>query len=246
MLLRITSHAEWLEGRISDDGDGFVHLSGPEQVLTPANDRYAGRRDLLLLVLDEARLDGDVEVEGGFPHLYGTVGADAVTDVVGFACDDDGAFRLALVPMHAGAWPADDLVAAMVAEMEPLYGPIDGDDMPSARPEEMWAPAGTFLVGWDDTGRPVCGGGLKGLGEGVGEIKRMYVAPEARGRGHARRLLTGLEDAARRHGYGRVRLDTGSKQPHALALYRSAGYREIASYNGNIRASYWGEKVLSP
>jgi GNAT superfamily N-acetyltransferase len=72
----------------------------------------------------------------------------------------------------------------------------------------------------------------------------MYVEPDARSRGHARRLLRGLEDAARRLGYTTVRLDTGPKQPHAAALYASAGYEEIADYNGNPLASYWAEKRL--
>jgi GNAT superfamily N-acetyltransferase len=69
--------------------------------------------------------------------------------------------------------------------------------------------------------------------------------PEARGRGWARRLLTALEDAARELGYRRVRLDTGRLQPAALALYPAAGDREIADYNGNPFASYWGEKDLA-
>ena len=243
MLLRITSPDEWSDGRITDEGDGFVHLSEPHQVLTPANALYAGRRDLQLLVLDEAKL-GEIRVEGGFPHLYDTLTADAVVDVVSFPCDDDGAFRLALVPMHAGSPPASDLIDGMIADLEPLYGRIDGDDTPSASPAEMWAPTGTFLVGWDEHGRPVCGGGVKRLGDGVAEIKRMFVVPEARSHGHARRLLTGLEHAARRLGYGCVRLDTGPQQPHAKALYASAGYAEIADYNANPKATYWGEKQL--
>lgn len=243
MLLRITSPEEWAEGRITDEGEGFVHLSAPHQVLTPANALYAGRRDLQLLVLDESKL-GEIRHEGGFPHLYDTLTADAVIDVARLRCDDDGVFRLALVPTHAASPPASDLLAAMVEFLDGLNGPVDPDAMPSASPDEMWAPDGTFLVGWDERGAPVCCGGLKRLGDGVAEIKRMYVVPEARSRGHARRLLTGLEDAARRLGYGRVRLDTGPTQPHAKALYTSAGYAEIADYNTNPKASFWGEKTL--
>ena len=98
-LLRITTPAEWAAGRIDDEGDGFVHLSEPHQVLTPANALYCGRRDLQLLVLDESKLDGEIRVEGGFPHLYGTLTSDAVVDVVPFPCDDDGVFRV--VPVAA-------------------------------------------------------------------------------------------------------------------------------------------------
>jgi len=245
VVLRITSPEEWAEGRITDEGDGFVHLSRPDQVLEPANALYRRRDDLQLLVLDPTKL-GDVRVEGGFPHLYGELTSEAVVDVVSFPCDGDGAFRLALVPMHASRPPASDLIAGMVADLTPLYGAdvFSQTGAPSAKPDEMWAPTGTFLVGWDEHGRPICGGGVKRLEDGIAEIKRMFVVEDARSQGHARRLLRGLEDAARRLGYGRVRLDTGPKQPHSVALYRSAGYREIPDYNGNPAATYFAEKVL--
>lgn len=65
----------------------------------------------------------------------------------------------------------------------------------------------------------------------TGEVKRMYVTPTARGRGVARALLTAVEElAARELGYRRLRLATGTKQPAALALYRSAGYAPTAPY----------------
>ena len=146
--------------------------------------------------------------------------------------------------MDAAQPPASDLIEAMIRSLEPLYGRIDRPDAPSATPEQFSPEAGgVFLVGFED-GRPVCGGGLKRLEPGVVEIKRMYVVEEARGRGLARVLLVALEDAARERGYARVRLDTGPQQPHAEALYRSVGYREIPDYNGNPMASYFGEKHL--
>ena len=146
--------------------------------------------------------------------------------------------------MPAGEPPASDLVEAMVAEGIQVYGSrLDSPGAPTATAEEMSPPGGTFLVIYED-GRPVAGGGIKRLPDGVGEIKRMYVVPEARSRGHARRLLVALEDAARELGYDRVRLDTGPRQPHARSLYERSGYREIAPYNDNPYASYWGEKSL--
>ena len=90
----------------------------------------------------------------------------------------------------------------------------------------------------------MCGGAVKRLADDLCEIKRMYVVPQARSRGHARRLLYALEDAARELGYRRVRLDTGRLQPHARALYESEGYRSIPDYNHNPYASFWGEKEL--
>ena len=114
---------------------------------------------------------------------------------------------------------------------------------PSASPEELWQPRGTYLVVLEE-GTPVAGGGVKGLAAGIGEIKRMFVTAEARGRGHARRLLLALEDAARELGHTLVRLDTGPKQANAQALYESAGYAAIENYNDNDAASFWGEKRL--
>ena len=146
--------------------------------------------------------------------------------------------------MDAAQPPASDLIEAMVAEMVPLYGRIDRPGMPVAGPEQFAPPRGAFLVGFDDDGQPVCGGGLKPLGPDVVEIKRMYVVPEARGRGVARALLGALEEAARDLGYAIVRLDTGPKQPAAEHLYRSSGYTEIDNFNANPEASWWGEKSL--
>jgi GNAT superfamily N-acetyltransferase len=150
--------------------------------------------------------------------------------------------RFEAVP--ADAPPASDLVAAMVAEMTLLYGPIDVPGMPSATPADFATPRGIFLVGFDDDGAPVCAGGVKGLDDEAAEIKRMYVVPTARRRGLARVLLAALEDAARELGYAIVRLDTGPRQPHAQALYEAAGYRPIGNFNANPLASFWGEKRL--
>jgi ribosomal protein S18 acetylase RimI-like enzyme len=61
----------------------------------------------------------------------------------------------------------------------------------------------------------------------------------------ARALLEALEQTARDLGYESVRLDTGPKQQHALALYRSAGYADVPPYNDNPFACFWGEKFLS-
>ena len=146
-------------------------------------------------------------------------------------------------PADPGAPPASDLIAAMVAEMEPLYGRIDVPEAPSASAADFSPPGGAFVVGYED-GRAVCGGGVKRLDDDAGEIKRMYVVPDMRGRGVALQLLVALEDAARSLGYSVARLDTGAKQPHAERMYRDAGYREIGNFNGNPFASFFGEKVL--
>ena len=146
-------------------------------------------------------------------------------------------------PIPADHPDALALVGAMVDELTAIYGPLTIAGTPSATPQELSPPGGRFVALYLD-GRPVAGGGVKRLGDGLGEIKRMYVVPEARGRGLARRLLVALEEAARDLGYARVRLDTGPRQQAARRLYETAGYTEVPDYNENPYASYWGEKAL--
>lgn len=151
--------------------------------------------------------------------------------------------RFASAP--AGEPPASDLITAMVDELEPLYGRIDRPELPSAGPADFAPPDADFLVGFDGD-VAVCCGGVKRLDDEACEIKRMYVIPEARGRGVAKALLVALEDRAREMGFQIARLDTGPQQPHAERMYREAGYAEIHNFNANPIASFWGEKRLVP
>jgi uncharacterized protein (DUF952 family) len=82
-------------------GQGFVHLSTPEQVHLPANRLYAGRSDLVLLHVDPARLSSPIRWEPGvpgdpdemvFPHLYGPLPAEAVISVTLYEPGPDGRF----------------------------------------------------------------------------------------------------------------------------------------------------------
>ena len=91
---------------------------------------------------------------------------------------------------------------------------------------------------------PVACGAVRLLDPDTAEIKRMFVTPNARGRGVGRRLLAALEGAATDLGCERMRLDTGERQLAALGLYRSAGYAEIDAYNVQPGASHWFEKPL--
>jgi GNAT superfamily N-acetyltransferase len=143
------------------------------------------------------------------------------------------------------AGPGGVLAQAMRHEIAEIYDglELDGPSMPRAGAEELSPPGGAFTVGWRD-GEPVCCGGLKRLSEGTCEIKKMYVVPAARGQGVARTLLHELERMAEQLGYAVVRLDTGPKQVHAQALYVSEGYEQVADFNGNPVAVFWGEKRL--
>ncbi|WP_225099679.1 helix-turn-helix domain-containing GNAT family N-acetyltransferase [Streptomyces sp. CoH27] len=111
-------------------------------------------------------------------------------------------------------------------------------------PEEVTGDAGAFLVAYEE-GRPVGCGALRRLGPGVGEIKHVWVAPEARRLGLARRLLDGLEHQARARGLDVVRLDTHAVLTEAQAMYRACGYAEIPRYDDNVHAAHWFEKRLA-
>ena len=138
-----------------------------------------------------------------------------------------------------------DYNAELLARGRP-FSPLDppaGSGGRRVEVHEMEPPGGTFLVAVED-GEPVACGGLRTLAPGLGEIKRMYVVPGARRRGHARRLLVELEACARELGHERVRLDTNAAQPEALELYETTGYVEIGDYNGSPTATHWFEKRL--
>jgi GNAT superfamily N-acetyltransferase len=83
-----------------------------------------------------------------------------------------------------------------------------------------------FLVGYEGGAAVACGG-FKRLDETTAEIKRMYVVPRVRGRGHGRALLERLEADARGRCYEVARLETGRLQPAALQLYASVGYARV-------------------
>jgi GNAT superfamily N-acetyltransferase len=133
----------------------------------------------------------------------------------------------------------------MAAELNALYFTSSRLDLPPVHPSELRPPDGVYLVGWEGD-HAIAGGALRPFGDGLAEIKRMFVRPAARSRGVAGELLAALEDAARDLGYGRLRLDTGPKQAHALALYRRKGYVAIEPYNDNPFACFWGEKEIDP
>src|SRR5215216_6489122 len=93
-------------------------------------------------------------------------------------------------------------------------------------------PKGRLLLGYVED-QPMGIACLKALTNGIGEVKRMYVRPQARNRGLGRALLNQLLEEAGQIGYERVRLDSGRFMTEAHKLYRSAGFREIEAYEGS-------------
>jgi GNAT superfamily N-acetyltransferase len=118
---------------------------------------------------------------------------------------------------------------ALIAEVQQEYVVRYGsEDATPVDPAEFAPPRGLFLVAYVD-GRPAACGGWRAHETDV-ELKRMYVSPAFRGRGLARAVLKELERTAAQAGYRRVILETGSKQPEAIALYRSSGYEPVPSF----------------
>jgi GNAT superfamily N-acetyltransferase len=131
---------------------------------------------------------------------------------------------------------AQELEADMVDryEVDVTAPGYDGEENAhwDVRVEQVTPPAGVFLVAWLD-GRPVGSGAVRALPigpAGVGEVKRMYTVPEARRRGVSRAILAELEARAPGFGYHRLQLETGDRQPEALALYAAAGWHRIVPY----------------
>ena len=137
----------------------------------------------------------------------------------------------------AVTWDDPDAVrlrAAQRAELDARYGTEDHE--PGAVPTAD--SVAVFLVARDAGGTAVGCGGLRLLGPGSGEVKRMYVDPAVRGTGVAAALLRALEDHARRLGIARLLLETGTGQPDAIRFYQREGYEPIEAYG-----PYAGEPI---
>ncbi|MET8688403.1 GNAT family N-acetyltransferase [Streptomyces sp. NPDC004732] len=115
-------------------------------------------------------------------------------------------------------------------------------------------PRGRYFIAYDEHGTALATGGWRSMDktpetpenasppendenyrDGDAELKRMYVTPEARGLGLARRILAALEDDAKAAGRARMVLETGTKQPEAIALYISSGYTLAEEKFGHYR-----------
>jgi GNAT superfamily N-acetyltransferase len=109
--------------------------------------------------------------------------------------------------------------------------------------DELTRPRGLVLIARDG-GEAVGCGALKLHQPGIGEIKRMWVAPQARGRGLGGRLLESLELEAARVGKARIRLETNRTLSAAIAMYKNHGYREVPPFNDEPFGDHWFEKGL--
>ncbi|HEU0207110.1 MAG TPA: GNAT family N-acetyltransferase [Pseudolysinimonas sp.] len=147
------------------------------------------------------------------------------------------------VEVDAGSSDAQTAMTLYFAELAARF-PSGFDASGSHAPEDYNPPRGRFFLARSGDEVRACGG-LVWIDEKTAEVKRMWVHPAARGRGLASRLLAFLEQTAAASGRPTVRLDTNPVLVEAIALYRSAGYREIEPYNDNPYAGAWFEKHLT-
>lgn len=153
---------------------------------------------------------------------------------------------VAIAAVDPAGRDARKCIAAYIAELEQRIGAgFDPTRGPSAAPRELMPPRGVFLLARLDGDAIGCVA-LKTLGDGIGEIKRLWVHPSARGLGVAQRLLDALETQAIDMGLHTLRLDTNRTQVEAHALYQRQGYAGIAAYNDNPYADHWFEKRIVP
>jgi ribosomal protein S18 acetylase RimI-like enzyme len=144
------------------------------------------------------------------------------------------------VPTPVDAPVADELLGEYFASRElgmPTYRTFRPD------PALFTGAAGVFLVARVDGSSVGCGG-IRMLTPERGEVKHLWVRPEARGTGLGRGLLVELERRAAELGATEVVLDTNERLEAAQGLYRSSGYVDVPPYNDNPNATHWFRKTL--
>ena len=126
-------------------------------------------------------------------------------------------------------WDDPDAVALRAAqrvEIAERYGTDDSEPGVAPSAEDI----AYFVLVREESGTPIGCGGLRRLDDTSAEIKRMYVAPASRGSGAADAVLDAVELHAGKQGWTRLRLETGDRQPDAVAFYRRRGYERIPNF----------------
>jgi len=120
-----------------------------------------------------------------------------------------------------------DLMDRLMDDIAERY---EDDDRPADLvPDGVEGDDGAFLVAYVD-GHAVGCAALRPVGPGLGELKRMYVDPRARGKGIGAALLAAVEARAATLGYAQLKLETGLMQPEAVSLYGTRGWERIEPY----------------
>ena len=153
-----------------------------------------------------------------------------------------------MITIREVSWadPAGEaLRGAQRAELEIRYETPDSEPGPAPTADDI----AVFLVAFEsaqagvddevDAGHPETAigcGGLRPLGEKLGELKRMYVVPASRGSGVSTAILHSLEAAARERGWDRLLLETGERQPDAIRFYEREGYTRIPNFGHYVHS----------
>jgi putative acetyltransferase len=233
-LLRPATPAEVTEGLERNPGSGRL----VEQGWIPAwfeldvdVDGSRAEHRFSLVWRDPATSAGDLAEEELRHGLEDALASLRDFEGVDIEPDELPAAAIALTSIAAEPWDSPDAAAlrdGLVAELEGRYG---AGTEPGVRPSA--ADIAVLLVA--RTGGEALGcGALRPVEPGTVEIKRMYVAPTARRLGLGARLLAALEAEAATLGVTRIVLETGPRQPEAIALYERAGYTPIQC---------WGERA---
>ncbi|MGW7535662.1 GNAT family N-acetyltransferase [Amycolatopsis sp. NPDC054798] len=129
------------------------------------------------------------------------------------------------------------------------YGrPATSDEVDAALADEpsdgLAAPTGAFLMAYRG-GKPAGCAGVRMVEPGLSALTKVYIRPEHRGHGGGKLVVTAAEEAAKRLGSARMRLDTRNDLVEARALYASLGYAEVEAFNDDQYAEHWFSKDLS-
>lgn len=205
-------------------------------------------RELVLTPQGEAEFAAyDAESDRLAQSLLSGLGAGQRERLVAAMADVERLLAAAAIELRVEAADSADArrclegyYAELGRRFEAGFDPQAGNNFDIA---EMTPPKGHFVVARMD-GEAVGCGALKLLEPGIGEVKRVWTAPSARGCGVARKVMEALEGLARGAGLALLRLDTNRSLTEAHALYRRLGYREIERYNDNPYADHWFEKRL--
>ena len=142
--------------------------------------------------------------------------------------------------------PTDPQVMRMIVESDSYYaGLYPAESNHLLDPSSLRAPDVSFFIARD--GGTVCGFGALVATSPFGEIKRMYVDQQIRGRGIGRAILMAIERRAKDLGLTHLRLETGIRQPEAIALYRTHGFTETEPFADYVAdpLSIFMEKALA-
>ena len=156
------------------------------------------------------------------------------------ATDDE----VTITPADPSSAEVEHLLTSYLAEIHATFGHDPTRDLPP-EPADFAPPRGMFLVVRDSAGRAAGCCAVRLLDPQTAEVKRMWLDPSMRGRGAGRTLLAAIESAAVSLGARRGVLDTNASLTTAIALYRSAGWVDVAPYNDNPEATNWFAKDLT-